>query len=174
MLSITVGSSTANITLTAGATQGSVDQINQALQAAGISGVSAQLDATTAGAISLQGASSFTDSVTGTGTVGGTPTAAVAGGDPTAAINAITQAIQSLGQTQGVVGAGENTLNYAINLAQSQITSFSAAQSQIRDANVAQEAAKLTQAQVMQQASIAAMSQANSEPQAVMKLLQNL
>ena len=174
VLSITVGSSTANITLTAGATQGSVDQINQALQAAGISGVSAQLDATTAGAISLQGASSFTDSVTGTGTVGGTPTAAVAGGDPTAAINAITQAIQSLGQTQGVVGAGENTLNYAINLAQSQITSFSAAQSQIRDANVAQEAAKLTQAQVMQQASIAAMSQANSEPQAVMKLLQNL
>jgi flagellin len=76
-----------------------------------------------------------------------------------------------LGTVQGIVGAGENKLNYAINLAQSQITSFSAAQSQIRDANVAQQAANLTKAQVLQQASIAAMAQANQEPQAVLSLL---
>ena len=63
----------------------------------------------------------------------------------TPAINAITQAIQALGAVQGVVGAGENKLNYAISLATSQITSFSSAQSQIRDANVAQEAANLSQ-----------------------------
>ena len=75
-------------------------------------------------------------------------------------------------QTQGKVGAGENTLNYAINLAQSQITNFSSAQSQIRDANIAADAANLTKAQVLQQSSIAAMAQANAEPQAVLKLLQ--
>ena len=83
----------------------------------------------------------------------------------------LTQAVANLGTVQGIVGAGENKLNYAINLAQSQITSFSAAQSQIRDANVAQQAANLTKAQVLQQASIAAMAQANQEPQAVLSLL---
>jgi len=150
----------------------SVDLINQQLQAQGISGVSAVLDATTNGAISLQGASTFTASIGagGTGAMAGYQTAA-AGGDPNAAINAITQAVQSLGTTQGIVGAGENKLNYAIDLAQSQITSFSAAQSSIRDANVAQEAANLTQAQVLVQASIAAMAQANQEPQAILSLL---
>jgi flagellin len=69
-------------------------------------------------------------------------------------------------------GDGENTLNYAISLAQSQITNFSAAESQIKDADIAQQAANLTKAQVLQQASIAAMAQANSAPQAVLKLLQ--
>ena len=73
---------------------------------------------------------------------------------------------------QGRVGAGENTLGYAIDLANSQVTNFSSAESQIRDADVATEAANLTQAQVLEQASVAAMAQANSAPQALLKLLQ--
>src|SRR4051812_20217699 len=89
-----------------------------------------------------------------------------------AAITVINSAILSLGLVQGRVGAGENKLQYAINLAQSQISSFSAAESQIRDADVAAQAANLTKAQVLQQTSIAAMAQANAEPQAVLKLLQ--
>ncbi|HEY3454771.1 MAG TPA: flagellin, partial [Bryobacteraceae bacterium] len=68
--------------------------------------------------------------------------------------------------------AGENKLQYAISLAQSQISSFSAAESQIRDADVAAAAANLTKAQVLTQTSIAALAQANSEPQSVLKLLQ--
>jgi len=44
-------------------------------------------------------------------------------------------------------------------------------QAQIRDADVASEAANLSKAQVLQQASIAAMAQANSAPQAVLSLL---
>jgi flagellin len=62
-------------------------------------------------------------------------------------------------------------LQYAISLAQSQITNFSAAESRIRDTDVAAEAANLTKAQVLQQASMAAMAQANSAPQAVLALL---
>jgi flagellin len=88
------------------------------------------------------------------------------------AIAAINKAVTALGAVQGKVGAGENMLNYAVALAQSQISNFSAAQSQIRDADVAAGAANLTKAQVLQQASIAAMAQANSSPQAVLKLLQ--
>jgi flagellin len=46
------------------------------------------------------------------------------------------------------------------------------AESDIRDADVATEAANLTQAQVLEQASVAAMAQANATPQAILKLLQ--
>ena len=88
-----------------------------------------------------------------------------------AAISAITSAVSALGVAQAAVGKGENELNYAVNLAQSQITNLSSAESQIRDADVAQQAANLTKAQVLQQASIAAMAQANSAPQAVLSLL---
>ena len=89
-----------------------------------------------------------------------------------AAVTAVTNAVSKLGSAQAAVGIGENQLSYAISLASSQITNYSAAESAIRDANVAQQAANLTKAQVLQQANIAAMAQANSAPQAVLKLLQ--
>ena len=89
-----------------------------------------------------------------------------------AAITAITSAVQSLGQTQGSVGTGENDLNYAVSLAQSQITNLSASESSIRDADVAAEAANLTKSQVLEQSSVAALAQANAAPQALLKLLQ--
>jgi flagellin len=85
----------------------------------------------------------------------------------------VTNAVQALGQVQGTVGAGENDLNYAIGLANSQITNFSATESSIRDADVATEAANLTKAQVLEQASVAAMAQANSAPQAILSLLKS-
>ena len=131
--------------------------------------------------ISIQSANAFTASTTaatGTFTAAGAqattaPTvSATATGNALAAITAITNAITQLGNVQSRVGAGENVLNYAINLANSQITNFSAAESGIRDANIAQEASNLTKAQVIQQASVAALAQANSTPQALLKLLQ--
>jgi flagellin len=88
-----------------------------------------------------------------------------------AAVAAITNAVGQLGAAQASVGIGENQINFAINLAQSQITNFSSAQSQIRDTDVAAEAANLSKAQVLQQSTIAAMAQANSAPQAVLSLL---
>ena len=63
-------------------------------------------------------------------------------------------------------------LQYATDLANSQITNYSAAESRIKDADVATEAANLSKAQVLEQSSIAAMAQANSAPQALLKLLQ--
>jgi flagellin len=105
-------------------------------------------------------------------TVTAPTTSSSAVGNAENAITAINSAVTALGLVQGAVGSGENTLNYAISLAQSQVTNFSAAESQIKDANVAAEAANLTKAQVLQQASIAAMAQANSSPEAILKLLQ--
>jgi flagellin len=92
--------------------------------------------------------------------------------DAAAALTAIQSAISTLGVVQGKVGAGENLLNYATNLANSQITNLTASESAIKDANIAAEAANLAKAQTLQQSSIAAMAQANSMPAALLKLLQ--
>ena len=89
----------------------------------------------------------------------------------TDAIDEIDTAVANLGEVQGVVGSGENKLYYATQLAESQIANFSSAESRIRDADMAAEAANLTKAQVLQQASLAAMAQANQAPQAVLSLL---
>ncbi len=89
-----------------------------------------------------------------------------------AAITAISAAVVNLGKVQGVVGAGINQLNFAVGLAQSQITNYTADESGIRDANIAQEASNLTKSQVLSQSSIAALAQANQEPQDLLKLLQ--
>ena len=144
-------------------------------------GITAGLDSS--GQLEFQSNSSFTVAAAaashGTGltgvvaATGSTADANVTGtANALAAVTAINSAIQTLGTVQGAVGAGENDLNYAINLANSQITNFSSAESQIRDADVATEAANLTKAQVLQQASVAAMAQANAAPQALLKLLQ--
>jgi flagellin len=87
------------------------------------------------------------------------------------AVNALATAVSKLGGAQAVVGRGENQFNYAINLAQSQLTNFAAAEAQIRDADLAAESANLTKSQILLQAGIAALAQANSAPQQVLTLL---
>ena len=81
-------------------------------------------------------------------------------------------AVSQLGKVQAVVGRGQNQFNFAISLAQTQIINLAASESRIRDADLAAEAANLSKAQVLQQAGIAALAQANSAPQAVLSLLQ--
>ncbi|HZU27358.1 MAG TPA: flagellin [Bryobacteraceae bacterium] len=88
------------------------------------------------------------------------------------AVSALSGAVAKLGNAQAVVGRGENQFNYAINLAQSQVTNMAAAESQIRDADLAAESANLTKAQILIQAGVAALAQANSAPQQVLTLLQ--
>ena len=174
---VTEGGTTAAIALAAGLNDTtSLASINSQLKAGGITDIVAVADGSgTAGAYSLQSASTFTTALTaangGTGSVAAVAAAAGGGNGALNAINAVNSAVQALGKVQGRVGAGENDLNYAIGLANSQITNFSSAESGIRDADVAKEAANLTKAQVLEQASVAAMAQANSAPQAILTLL---
>jgi flagellin len=132
--------------------------------------------------IEFYSSSSFTLTASGTPTGGvfgadgaKTVVAPAAGatvtGNALAAITALSSAVTYLGSVQGKVGTAQNRLAYSIQLAQSQISSYSAAESRIRDADVASEAANLTKAQVLQQSSLAAMAQANATPQAVLALL---
>jgi flagellin len=88
-----------------------------------------------------------------------------------AAVTALAEAVSKLGQSQAVVGRGQNQFTFAVNLAQSQLTNLAASESRIRDADLAQEAANLTKAQIQLQAGVAALAQANSAPQQVLSLL---
>jgi len=87
------------------------------------------------------------------------------------AVAAVSTAIRQLGRVQGQVGQLQNRLSYAINLAQSQIVNNRAAESRIRDANVAEESANLTRFNILNQSGIAALAQANQSTQAVLQLL---
>jgi len=118
---------------------------------------------------------------TGIGSQGTVVTAATVGSGATATISsqasaekaviALGEAISTLGTAQAVVGRGQNQFTYAVNLAQSQLTNLAASESRIRDADLAEEAANLTKAQILLQAGISALSQANSAPQQVLSLL---
>jgi flagellin len=87
------------------------------------------------------------------------------------AIGTIQNAISTLGTVQGTVGAGENRLMQAIDLATSQMTNIQAAESRIRDADIAAEASDLSRLSVLQQSGVAALAQANQSSQAVLSLL---
>ncbi|MCB1018575.1 MAG: hypothetical protein H6509_12960 [Bryobacterales bacterium] len=87
------------------------------------------------------------------------------------AVTLLATAVVRLGVIQADVGRGQNRLQFAIGLATTQITNISAAESRIRDADLAAEAANLTRAGIAQQAGVAALAQANSAPQAVLALL---
>ncbi len=89
----------------------------------------------------------------------------------TAAVNQLANSVAILGNAQAAVGRGENQFNYAINLANSQLTNLASAESGIRDADIAAESANLTKASIQLQAGIAALAQANSAPQQVLALL---
>jgi flagellin len=88
-----------------------------------------------------------------------------------AAVTAITAAVSTLGESQATVGTIENRLQFAMSLAQSQIVSNTAAESRIRDANIAEESANLTRFSILTQSGIAALAQANSQSGAVLSLL---
>jgi flagellin len=88
-----------------------------------------------------------------------------------AAVTTVATAITSLGAVQGQVGTLENRLSYAINLAQSQIVNTRAAESRIRDANIAEESANLTRFNILNQSGLAALAQANQSTSAVLSLL---
>ena len=91
--------------------------------------------------------------------------------DAQAAVTALAQAVTTLGRAQAVVGKGQNQFNFAVSLASTQLTNLAASESRIRDADLALEAANLSKAQILTQAGVAAMAQANSAPQAVLSLL---
>ena len=88
------------------------------------------------------------------------------------ALDGISNAISSVTATRGQVGAVQNRLIRSISNLSISVENLSAAESQIRDADIAEEVALLTRNQILVQASTAMVGQANLIPQSVLQLLQ--
>ena len=94
------------------------------------------------------------------------------GGAITTAIAAIDTAIDSVTNHRGAFGAVQNRLASTITNLGVAIENVSAAESRIRDVDVAAETADLTRNAIMQQAAISILAQANQQPQIALSLLQ--
>ncbi|AQT48808.1 MULTISPECIES: flagellin [Burkholderia] len=88
------------------------------------------------------------------------------------AMVSIDNALQTVNNVQAALGAAQNRFTAIATSQQAESTDLSSAQSQITDANFAQETANMSKNQVLQQAGISVLAQANSLPQQVLKLLQ--
>ncbi|MFP3182128.1 MAG: flagellin [Paraburkholderia sp.] len=88
------------------------------------------------------------------------------------AMETVDNALATISNIQATLGAAQNRLTGIATSQQAESTDLSSAQSQITDADFAQETANLSKAQVLQQAGISVLAQANSNPQQVLKLLQ--
>jgi flagellin len=92
-------------------------------------------------------------------------------GSTTTALNNIDTAINTVSALRGSLGAAQNRLGSTINNLAVQVENLSAAESRIRDVDVAYETAQLTRNNILQQAAISVLSQANSQPQSALSLL---
>ena len=92
-----------------------------------------------------------------------------------AALTALEQINTSIGmltQGRGKIGAVQNRLIRSISTLSIAVENLSAAESAIRDADIAEEVALLTRNQILVQAATAMVGQANLIPQSVLQLLQ--
>src|SRR3954447_19594082 len=94
-----------------------------------------------------------------------TPTGATDISEIDAAINAVSSA-------RGEMGGVQNRLEHTLSLQATYQENLTAAESRIRDVDMAEEMVNLTKTQVLQQAGTAMLAQANQQPQSVLRLLQ--
>lgn len=100
--------------------------------------------------------------------------ASVDGADATnslASIDSVEAAIATISGRRADYGAVMNRLQLTVANTQSMRTNLSAANSRIRDVDVAEETAAMARSQVLSQAGVSVLSQANQAPQLAMKLL---
>jgi flagellin len=94
-------------------------------------------------------------------------------GNPQAAITALDAALDIVSAQRGRIGAAQNTLNTAISSIQNRAENFSAANSRILDVDLAIETAELTKNNILQQAGVAVLAQANQQPASALALLRS-
>ena len=76
-----------------------------------------------------------------------------------------------INQELGVIGASQSRLSYGVSVLQATRENYSAAASRILDADTAQDSADLIRTQIIQQAGLAVLAQANQQPALALTLL---
>lgn len=92
-------------------------------------------------------------------------------GGATTSLGAIDAAIDSVARVRGSFGAMQSRLETTIRTLGTRSENLTAADSRIRDVDVARETAEVMKLQLMQSAAIAVLGQANSQPQLALRLL---
>ena len=87
------------------------------------------------------------------------------------AIGVLDNALTSVNSSRATIGAINSRFDSVISNLRSTTENLSASRSRIQDTDFAQETARLTRAQVLQQAGVAMLAQANAAPQQVLSLL---
>jgi flagellin len=90
------------------------------------------------------------------------------------ALSDVTAAISQLGTDRANVGANEERLQYTSQALSVLATNLTAANSQISDVDIATESTKFAKYQILVQSGTAMLSQANQNPQNVLKLIENI
>ena len=83
----------------------------------------------------------------------------------------IDAAIDTVSGQRADLGAVQNRLQHTINSLSVASENASAAESRIRDTDMAKEMTSFTRSQILQQAGVSMLAQANQAPQSVLKLL---
>jgi flagellin len=141
----------------------------------------ATIDVTYTAPSGVSGSVTFTGAADGIG--GGTGTIAATGtaisaidistvGGATTALQSVDAALTTVNSSRADLGAIQNRFESVIASTQVASENASASRSRILDADFAAETAALTRAQILQQAGISVLSQANAQPQNVLALLQ--
>jgi len=99
-------------------------------------------------------------------------TGSFTGLNSTSDLDAINAAIKAVATQRANLGAKQNRLEYTSNNLGTTIENLSAAESRIRDTDMAYEMVQLTRSNILLQASQAMLAQANFAPQGVLSLLQ--
>ena len=90
------------------------------------------------------------------------------------ALNDLTAAIDTLIQTRSRLGSTQIRMSHAVNSINAQVENLQAAESTIKDADIAAEIIELTKNQILVQAGAAMFGQANLIPQAVLTLFEGV
>ena len=93
-------------------------------------------------------------------------------GDADTIVTSVDAAIEQVSTFRAQLGAAQNQMETAVNSLAVSVENLSASESRIRDADIAQVSSELVAKQIMQQAGVSVLSQANTAPQAVLSLLQ--
>ncbi|MEK3994151.1 flagellin [Psychrobacillus sp. FSL K6-2365] len=114
----------------------------------------------------------FTISNMGSGSLGvGTIDLATDHATSTAAVDTINAAIEQVSTERSSLGAIQNRLEHTINNLGTSSENLTAAESRIRDVDMAKEMMSFTKNNILTQASQAMLAQANQQPQGVLQLL---
>lgn len=93
-------------------------------------------------------------------------------GDANDAIETIDNAINKVSGTRADLGALQNRLEHTVNNLGTTSENLTAAESRIRDVDMAKEMMEMTKNNILTQAAQAMLAQANTQPQSVLQLLQ--